>query len=251
MGPGLPTEGTVQLSIVIPAYNEASGIGTALFSLREYLEALPGLSRWEVIVVDDGSRDGSAMAVEGAVGEDPRFRLVRHERNRGKGCAVRAGMLAAQGRYAGFMDADLSTHLVAVAQALGHLAESKDVVIASRRVPGARIVVAQSWPRRMASQLFRLAAQWLVGLKDIRDSQCGFKFFRGAVAQELFPLLTTDGFLFDVELLALAQRRGYRVLEMPVTWTNRKQSRLRVWPLAYQVLADLVRIRRRLHNVPS
>lgn len=238
----------MELSIAVPAYNEAGTIGDALRFLRDYLDEHRGALGWEVTVVDDGSTDGTSAAAEQALGQDERFRVIRHEVNRGKGCAVRTGILAARGRYVGFMDADLSTELSAVAGALSHLGQGADVVIASRRVPGARILLPQPWHRRMASRAFRLAANWLGGLKGVRDSQCGFKFFRAPVAQELFPLLTVDGFLFDVELLALAQRKGHSVVEMPVTWTNRKQSKLRLWPLAYQVPRDLLRIRCRVRR---
>ncbi|MBI2918595.1 MAG: glycosyltransferase family 2 protein [Chloroflexi bacterium] len=239
----------IELSIVVPAYHEGQGIRDALLRLRDYLETYRGPRSWEVIVVDDGSGDDTSAAAAGATQGDPRFRVIRHEVNRGKGCAVKTGMLAARGRYAGFMDADLSTDLSAVVGALSHLGQGADVVIASRRVRGAHILVPQPWYRRLVSRNFRLAANSLVGLKGVRDSQCGFKFFRSAVAQKLFPLLTTDGFLFDVELLGLAQHFGHSVVEMPVTWTNRRQSKLRLWPLAYQVLRDLLRIRRRLASL--
>jgi len=238
--------GPVHVSIVMPAYNEAPGIGAALAQVREHLEGLPDIPGWEVIVVDDGSRDDTAAVVTEVARGDGRFRLLRSLENRGKGHAVRMGMLAARGHYMGFMDADLSTDLSAIKPALAWLERGRDIVVGSRRVAGARILVPQPWPRRLASRAFRVACHWLVGLRGVQDSQCGFKFFRGAVARELFSLQTIEGFLFDVEVLALAQRRGYSLVEMPVAWTNRRQSRLRLLPMGYRVLRDLLRIRWRL-----
>ncbi len=231
---------------MVPAYNEAGAIGDTLLFLRDYLDSHRGPNSWEAIVVDDGSPDNTLAVATHAAGGDSRIRVMRHETNRGKGCAVKTGVMAARGLYVGFMDADLSTDLSAIASALSHLGQGAHAAIASRRMPGAHILLPQPWYRRQASHAFRMLTRALTGLKGIRDSQCGFKFFPAAIAKELFDQLTIDGFLFDVELLAIAQRRGYHIVEMPVTWTNRRQSKLHIWPLAYHVLRDLWRIRRRL-----
>lgn len=179
------------------------------------------------------------------------MRILRHPSNYGKGHAVKTGVGAARGVYVGFMDADLSTALECLDPAMDGLRHGAAVVIGSRRAPGARIHAPQSWTRRLGSALFRRAAGAAVGLDGVSDSQCGFKFFAGAVARELFALQTLRGYLFDVEILAIARRRGHAVREIPVAWQERTHGRSITLRLIYETLRDLGRVRRRVAALPD
>lgn len=233
----------MQLSVVIPAYNEAERLGPRLGAVLAYLgERVPD---YELIVVDDGSQDGTAARVGAALAGEPRARLISYQPNRGKGAAVRAGVAASRGAVVLFMDADLSTPVEEVARILQVLAaERADVVIGSRGLPQASIRVRPPLYRRLASALFDQVKFALVGLRRYRDTQCGFKAFRGPVARPLFALGRVDRFMFDVEILFLAEQAGLRIVEMPVAWADMPGSKVRFWAGAVQMIRDLWRIRR-------
>lgn len=233
----------MQLSVIIPAYNEAERLGPQLGAVRAYLDA--HFPDHELIVVDDGSRDATAARVTAALAGAPRARLLSYQPNRGKGAAVRAGVAVSRGAVVLFMDADLSTPLTEIPRLLAVLAaERADVVIGSRGLPQAEIRVRPPLYRRLASALFDQVKYALVGLRRFTDTQCGFKAFRGEVARPLFALGQVDRFMFDVEILFLAERAGLRIVEMPVTWADMPGSKVRFWEGAVQMLRDLWRIRR-------
>jgi len=247
------------LTIVLPAFNEAQRIGPALDELFGYLhrggEARHGgrssseLGDWDVIVVDDGSLDDTAALValrpeaSAGRGSSPaRLRVVRIAHG-GKGAAVRAGMLAATGDLVVFADADLATppdQIPLVADALA----TADVALGSRIQPdGSDRRASQPAYRRLLGRLFRtLAAAW-VRTGAVPDTQCGFKGFRRAAAHDLFARQRVSSIVFDVEIIHLARRRGYRVRIVPVQWSDKRGSRMRVSPaLALRVAWDLFRI---------
>jgi len=257
--PVLPADARPRVSIILPAYNEAARIGSALDELFGYLRrhgppreggrSSAELGTWEVIVVDDGSTDATAELVAGrpeylpAGSEAPpgAMRLLR-EPHRGKGGAVRAGMLAARGEYVLFTDADLATppdQLPLLAEALAE----HDVALGSRIQPdGTDRRRSQPGHRRLLGRLFHLLARtWVTG--PVPDTQCGFKGFRARVAQDVFRRQRLDSIVFDAEIIHVARRRGYSLVNVPVQWTDKRGSRMHVRPgLAVRVLLDLLRI---------
>jgi len=241
---GLMTEReptSVFLSIVIPAFNEEKRVGASLQAIVGYLAGKPFAA--EIIVVDDGSMDRTSEVTRQALVGRVRHRLVRLEANQGKGYAVRAGVLDSTGEVVLFTDADLSTPIEELDKFLARLDEGFDVVIGSRALPGCEIRVRQARPREAMGRFFNRLVRLFV-MDGCLDTQCGFKVFRRAAAMDLFSRLQTKGFAFDVELLVLARKSGYRVAEIPVVWCNFAPSRVRIIRSSWQMLKELRRIRR-------
>jgi dolichyl-phosphate beta-glucosyltransferase len=246
------------LTIVLPAYQEAERLGPALAELFGYLgrvgppreggRSATELGRWDVLVVDDGSTDATVAIAEarpeagpGPGGEPPRLRVLRRPHG-GKGAAVRAGMLAAAGDLVVFSDADMATPPDQI-PFLTEMLATHDVALGSRVHPdGSDRRASQPIHRRLLGKLFRaVAAAWVTG--PVADSQCGFKGFRREAAQDLFGRQRVTSIVFDAEIIHLARRRGYRVGVVPVQWTDRRGSRMRIRArLAARVLWDLARI---------
>jgi dolichyl-phosphate beta-glucosyltransferase len=232
----------IQLSVTIPAFNEANRIGPSLQRVWDYLQSRYGAGGFEVIVVDDGSRDRTVAVVEQFRMRAPELRLIRFSQNRGKGAAVRAGMMAATGEAILFSDADLSTPIEEVDGALKLLSEGSDLVIGSRALIGSQILVRQARLRELMGKLFNRLV-WVYLSIPFRDTQCGFKLFRREAAQAIFQRARIDGFAFDVEAILIAIQLGYVVCEMPVRWSNDPASRVTLSRHPAQMLADLWRIR--------
>jgi len=224
------------LSVVIPAYNEALRLPATLARVREHL-AGRGLAH-EILVVDDGSTDATADLAR-AAGDV--VRLLRHEPNRGKGYAVRRGMLAATGARRLMTDADLSTPIEELARLEAEIDRGFDVAIGSRAVAGARIEVRQPAYREAMGRLFNRLVQALL-LPGLSDTQCGFKLFTAAAAEAVFGPCRLHGFSFDVEALYLARRRGLRIAEVPIVWRNDAATRVGLGGGSAAFL-DLLRIR--------
>jgi glycosyltransferase involved in cell wall biosynthesis len=227
----------LRLSIVIPAYNEATRLPGTLERVLAYLDQ--GDSSFEVLAVDDGSSDRTAELVERIAADEPRIRLLR-EPHRGKGAAVRAGALAARGAVVLFTDADLS-HPVEELTRLPGLLDGAQVVIASREGAGARRL-AEPLYRHLMGRVFNRFVR-LLAVPGIEDTQCGLKCFTAPAARELFKRQTIDGFGFDVELLFLARKLGYRVREVSVTWRHVPASRVDPLRDTLRMVADVVRVR--------
>ena len=225
---------TLDLSVVIPAYNEAERLPPTLRRVREYLDARGG--SYEIVVVDDGSRDETVARAEAAG-----VRVLRNGVNRGKGYSVRHGMLAAHGARRLMTDADLSTPMEELPRLLARLDEGYGVVIASRALPGANLEVRQPWYRENAGRVFNLCVR-LLALPGLQDTQCGFKLFSAQAARDAFSAARLDGFSFDVEALFLARRHGHRIAEIPVTWRNDAASRVGTFS-GFRAFLDLLRIR--------
>jgi dolichyl-phosphate beta-glucosyltransferase len=234
------------LSIIIPAYNEAERFGPHLPSILTYLGA--HYPAYELLVVDDGSTDQTAAVVQAAVAAEPRARLISYQPNRGKGYAIRTGVLASHGDVVVFLDADLSTPLSEIPHALNEL-QTAEVVVGSRGLPDSKIQVRAPLYRRLASFIFDTIKHLMVGLWHISDTQCGFKAFRGEAARQLFALGQVDRFMFDVEILYLAERAQLHIKEMPVQWADAPGSKVRFWEGVVHMVRDLWRIRR-LHRGP-
>jgi len=239
MNTGDPND--IRLSVVIPTYNRASRIAASLETVLSYLARKPFTA--EIVVVDDGSSDGTAAAARAALAGRIPHRVIGRERNLGKGASVREGVLAAAGEVILFCDDDLSTPIDELDKALAALEFGADVVIGSRALPGSDIRVRQRWPREWLGKLFNVLVRLLV-LKGYRDTQCGFKAFRRGPAKDLFSSLRAPGFGFDVEVLVLCRDRGYRVAEIPVAWCDVRPSRVRMFGGSWGMLKDLWSIRR-------
>jgi len=230
-------------SVVFPCFNEEARI---LPTLDRAIGFLAGRGEgWEIIVVDDGSRDQTSAVVRSRFATVAAVRVLRYETNHGKGFAVREGVLASRGKLALFSDADLSTPIEELAKLEAKAAEGFDVVVASRVVAGARILTPQPTRRRLAGLVFRSLVRSL-GLSSLHDTQCGFKLLRRATVEPILRAIETKGFAFDVELLARAERAGLRVAEVPVDWRDSRGSKVRLFPDALRMASDLIRIRVRL-----
>ena len=230
-------------SVVIPAFNEAD-------RLPRYLEEVVGYfaargEAYQVLVVDDGSTDATVACVERVARAHPAVVALRLGRNEGKGAAVRRGMLAAAGAWRLFADADGATPITELKRLEHALASGADIAIGSRVMADPGVSVIAQPHRVAAGRLFN----WFVarvGLRSIADSQCGFKAFTAAAAEHLFSKLRTTGFGFDVELLLLAQARGYRVAEIPVNWTDQAGSKVGVLRTGPVMFWEILMARRRV-----
>ena len=233
------------MTVVVPAYNESNRIASTLERLRG---ASPTLGILEILVVDDGSTDGTPALVEShETTEAPSIRLIRLPENRGKGAAVRAGVAEAVGDYVVFLDADLSATPDAIPRAVAAIEDGADIAIGTRVAPGgADARRTQPMQRQISGRIFAVLQRLIVGL-PYADTQCPFKLFSRDAAQSVFPLVETSGWAFDVELLARARKLGLIVEEFPVEWQHVGGSHIRVGPLsAMRVILELLSIRRRV-----
>lgn len=232
---------TPRLSVVVPVYNEELSLPETLRRLKAYLD-LRG-SDWEVLVVSDGSTDGTDEIVRHASAGDARIRLIRYEHNRGKGAAVRAGVQAARGRNILFTDADLSAPIKESEKLIEALESGADVAVGSRAVRGFGCDVRQSPKRYVVGRVFNAMVRVVLGL-PLGDTQCGFKAFKREAAAQLFAAQTLEGFGFDVEILYLAYRRRMKVSEVAVMWSQGPRSKVRLFRDSTRSLCDLFHILR-------
>ncbi len=228
-----------RLSLILPCFDEEKRLPASLARVREYLDA----SGWEyeILVVDDGSRDRTVDEARRVAAGDPRIRVIGYGENRGKGAAVRFGALQAAGEWVLFSDADLSTPIEELSRLLPYLSRGFDVVIGSRALAGSDLKVRQPWWRERVGRLVNWCVRRLSGL-PFPDTQCGFKLFSRRAARDVFSNLTVCGWMFDVEALVLAQRLGYRAVDVPVTWINSGESRAKLSHAPRTVL-ELLHIR--------
>ena len=230
----------LHLSVVIPAYNESARIGATVERVVAYLTER--WTRWELVVVDDGSSDGTAAVVRNMFPGETRVRVIVNSPNHGKGYAVRTGMLAAEGELILFSDADLSAPIEELEQLLPALTASFHVAIGSRALRRELIEVRQSALRELAGQTFNLALRGITGLR-FRDTQCGFKLFRREAARAIFSRQRIHEFGFDPEALFLAKKFGFAAIEIPVRWAHNEGSKVRVLRDGVKMVLDLLRIR--------
>ncbi len=232
------------LSVVIPAYNEAAKIAQDLTVTVAFLEAKPFES--EILVVDDGSSDGTSQVVLRYIAEKRPSNVTVHSLsyggNRGKGFAVRYGVIRAKGEFIAFMDSGLCVPLKYLDAGIEKLQAGADFAIASRRLPGTRIVRKQPLYRRVGSKVFWYVVQIFLGIR-VTDSQCGFKIYRGQVGNAIYSQLVTDGFMFDIEALVIAQQLGMKGVEFPVEWANDSDTRYHPFWSTLGAFRELVRIR--------
>src|SRR5881398_207314 len=232
-------------SVVIPCFNEAARIGETLRLTLDYLNANAPES--ELIVVNDGSTDATAAIARERL-KDARIetRLLENFPNRGKGAAVRSGLLAARKPTALFFDADLSTPLEETPRVIEPIAHGEiDIAFGSRALDRRLIGQHQPWRREQAGRVFNLLVRLVTGL-PFWDTQCGFKAFRIDACRPIFEAARIDGFAFDVELLYLAQRAGLRIREIPVRWNHAEGSKVRFFHDSLGMLRELIALRARL-----
>ena len=230
-----------ELSVVIPAFNEAERLPPTLTRIHDYLMDNPDWLPAEILVVDDGSVDdtvGAAQAVD--LGGGPGLEILVHDTNRGKGAAVRTGFARSSGRWVLLTDADLSAPIAELPK-LARAAAAGGVAVGSRSVKRQLIENPQPWYRDLMGRTFNFAVRSL-GLATIGDTQCGFKLFPGDLARMLASVQRLDGFAFDVELLVLARKWGFPVHEVAVRWQHVEASRVQALRHSSQMLRDVLRI---------
>lgn len=230
-----------ELSIVIAAYNEEVRLPLTLRKIHDY--AASRNITTEIIVVDDGSSDGTAELTEAISGDIPELKLISYPHNRGKGHALRTGVLASRGGLVLLTDADLSTPIEELETLRPFIDDAScHIAIGSRALAMSRITKRQPWWRQGMGKIFNRIVKALV-IDDYSDTQCGFKLFEGETARSLFAKAHIDRFAYDVEILALAKKNGYRVAEVPIEWLNAPGSKVHPVKDSLQMLKDLCRIR--------
>jgi len=241
-----PLHTTPDLSIVIPAYNEEKRLRPTVERIHRFLE---GQTRtWEIVVVDDGSSDGTCALVANLQELIPNLRLVESKVNRGKGSAVRLGMIAARGEIRVMCDADGSMPPEEMPLLLSQIATGQvEIAIGSRYAAGAKVAVKQPLYRRLWSRLANKVIQRAL-VPGVLDTQCGFKAFTAEAAQDLFGRAKIDGWAFDLEILALARRRNHRIAEVAVEWTDDDRSRVNPLKDMWKVVKEAVQIRKNLRR---
>lgn len=227
------------LSIIIPAYNEERRLSSTLPQVVAFAQAQE--YQVEVLVVDNASTDRTSAVVQAVAARHP-FVSLLHQPVRGKGAAVRKGMMAGQGQYLFICDADLAMPIEQVSRFLPPVLSEYDIAIASREAPGA-VRYDEPWYRHLMGRAFNLLVR-LLAVPGIQDTQCGFKCFRKEVVRDLFTAQVLDGWAFDVEVLYIARRRGYRIVEVPIDWYYGEGSRVSPLRDSWNMLREVLRIRR-------
>jgi len=232
----------MHLSIIIPAYNEQDRLPLTLSKIHSYCNSQS--YNYEVLVVDDGSTDNTIRVVtDNPLSEAGRLRILKNQRNRGKGYSVKRGVMASKGDYVLFSDADLSTPIGEVEKLFSALNEKCDIAIGSRSIKGAQIKVHQPFYREYMGKFFNRLVR-IFAFKGIIDTQCGFKLFKGTLARDIAAQMRVDGFAFDVEMLYLARRSGCRIEEVPIIWVNSPQSKVDPLRDSLKMLLDIINIKR-------
>ncbi len=229
---------TFDLSVIIPAFNEESRLPKTIESIYKYF---PANKKFEIIVVDDGSTDNLSNALTNF----PEVTLLTLPRNRGKGYAVRLGVLNARGENVLYADADGSAPIEELPRLESAINQGADIAIGSRAVASDDTHIEAKWYRMIMGRVFNLVANTLL-VPGIKDTQCGFKLFRREVALKLFEELKTERFAFDVEILARAKKQGFIVKEISINWAHVPQSKINLFADSGQMFFDLIRIRLRL-----
>jgi len=230
----------ISLSVVIPAYNEEDLIRETISQVDIFLNQ--NFDNYEIIIVDDGSQDETHKRCTALLKSFPRLKLLKNEKNRGKGFSIKRGVLEASCDLIMFSDADLSTPIEEILPFLPDLKKEFDIVIGSRAISGARIIKHQPFLREIMGKIFNLFVKIFV-FRGISDTQCGFKCFKASVAKELFMLQRVERFCFDVEILYLAKKKGYKIKELPIRWINRENSRVHIIFSPIQMFFNILTIR--------
>ena len=231
--------GQLQLSIVVPAYNESERLSLTL-AIVSYLEERG--TEFELIFSDDGSTDDTRALMDAAAARDPRIRVVGTSQNRGKGRAIAEGVLASRGDLVLISDTDFSTPITELPKLEDAIRAGADVAIGSRAKRGSQVEVSQPFHRVLMGKTFNLIVQAVI-LPGLWDTQCGFKLIRGDVAREIFSTLRTAGFAYDVEVIRRARRQGRVIAEIPVRWINSEPTKVLAIRHSARMFIDVFKIR--------
>ena len=235
------------ISIIVAAYNEEKRLVPSLFAIRDFCNA--GNIECEIIVVDDGSKDATRHVATETVSQIPALNVIGYDTNMGKGHALRTGVLSSKGDYVLLTDADLSTPIEELSKLMDFLHNNGyDIAIGSRALALSQILKKQPWWRQNMGKLFNKIVKTLV-IGDFDDTQCGFKLFTGESARNLFKQAQVNRFAYDVEILALAKKHGYKIREVPIKWVNSPQSKVNPLTDSVQMFFDLLKIRGRVGKI--
>jgi dolichyl-phosphate beta-glucosyltransferase len=228
------------ISIVIPAYNEAERIGSTIETIHDYFSKRT--HSFDILVINDGSRDKTTDIVLDRAKGNRSVTLLDSSINQGKGYSVRRGMIHAVHELILLTDADLSTPIEEFEKLVPWIQNGYDIVIGSRGMKESEIILRQPWYRRMMGKAFNLLVRMLI-VNDFSDTQCGFKLFRYGVAKRIFGASKINGFAFDVEVLFIAKKMGYKIMEVPVRWIDSPRSKVNPLRDPVKMLLDLLRIK--------
>ncbi len=228
------------ISVIIPCFNEEKNISSNTKKIFQYLK--DNFENFEIIAVNDGSTDRTINELQKIQSEIP-LKIIDNPINEGKGKAVRDGVLQSRNDIVMFLDADLAIPVEELPKFLAEINGGYDVAIASRFVPGGKIIQKVLWYRVIMEQAFRIIRMLILNNYSIQDTQCGFKVFRREVALKIFPLMTIKRFAFDSEIIFLAVKFGFRIKECPITLQNPIQSHLRIFCDPLNMLLDILKIR--------
>ncbi|MCM8808903.1 MAG: glycosyltransferase family 2 protein [Candidatus Omnitrophica bacterium] len=230
----------MEISIVIPAYNEEKRILKTIERIYKYFKNKN--YDFEIIVVDDGSKDKTFEIVEKFAKNKKEIIILKHPKNLGKGAAVRTGVLSASGNFILFTDADLSTPIEEFEKLKEKIENGYDIAIGSRGLKDSKIVIPQPFYRRIIGKIFPILVRLIV-IKDFKDTQCGFKLFKKEQGKKIFSQLKTGGFAFDVEVLAKAKKEGYKIAEVGIVWYNSPRSSVRILKDSFRMFFSLLKIK--------
>ncbi|MCM8767179.1 MAG: glycosyltransferase family 2 protein [Candidatus Omnitrophica bacterium] len=230
----------MEISIVIPAYNEEKRILKTIEKIYKYFKNKN--YDFEIIVVDDGSKDKTFEIVEKFAKNKKEIIILKHPKNLGKGAAVRTGVLSASGNFILFTDADLSTPIEEFEKLKEKIENGYDIAIGSRGLKDSKIVIPQPFYRRIIGKIFPILVRLIV-IKDFKDTQCGFKLFKKEQGKKIFSQLKTGGFAFDVEVLAKAKKEGYKIAEVGIVWYNSPRSSVRILKDSFRMFFSLLKIK--------
>jgi len=234
------------LSIIIPAYNEEKRLGDSLEKIYNFLKDKN--FNYEIIVIDDNSTDStSKVASLSILNQNNRMKILNNPKNTGKGYSIKRGIMEAKGEYILFSDADLSTPIEEIEKLLPIVQSEYDIAIGSRGISGAEIKIHQPFYREYMGKIFNKLVH-IFAIKGIKDTQCGFKLFKRSAAKTIAPKLKINGFAFDVEMLYLAEKLGFKIKEVPVIWINSFTSKVNPLYDSLKMFIELLNIRRLHHN---
>jgi len=228
----------MELSIVIPAYNEEKRLGSSLKKLLEFIKKYKKIKRYEVIIVDDGSKDNTLNVIP----KNKNISVLKNEINRGKGYSTKKGVLNSKYNLILFMDSDLATPMEELDKLYKYIENGHDIAIASRSLKESRMIITQPKYRQFAGKTFPLLVRMFSSLK-FRDTQCGFKLMRAEPGKRIFSKVTIERFAFDVEMLYIAKKLKYKAVEVPVTWIDQRGSKVNILKDSFRMLIDLFKIR--------
>jgi dolichyl-phosphate beta-glucosyltransferase len=229
-----------QISVIIPCYNEEKIIYQNVIKVFNYLKEK--FKNFEIIVVNDGSNDRTIEELRKLENFIP-IKIIDNKKNQGKGKAVKDGILKSNCDVIMFVDADLPVRVEEIERFFNEIKKGYDIVIASRFLPGAKLIIPAKWYRRIAERIFMILRMIILNTFEIKDTQCGFKMFRGEVAKKIFSKSKINGFAFESEIIFLAKKIGYKIKELPVWLQNPQESHVKIFKDPFQMFFDLIRIR--------